>query len=138
MRAAELRTHLLTYPDDFHAMREFALALLANNQAAEAAAVIAKAYGADPLLATEAVDLAELALDGAKVKEMLGSAQGVASKAGANAWLLVAVLHQGQADGPKALAALEKARKAGLSPDLAELMGAALDTKGKRGAGTVR
>jgi hypothetical protein len=114
----QLRTYLAEYPDDFHAVRLLALALLANKNAPESAAVMAGAYTGDPLLAGEPVDLTALSLDRARTNALITAAQSVASRSGGNAWLVTVVLHQGAGDMPKARAALQRAAKAGLSPEV--------------------
>ncbi len=114
----QLRTYLAEYPDDFHAVRLLALALLANKNAPEAAAIMAGAYVGDPLLAGEPVDLTALSLDARQTGGLISAAQSIASRTGGNAWLLAVVLHQGAGDMPKARAALQRAAKTGLSPEV--------------------
>jgi hypothetical protein len=116
---SQLQAYLAAYPDDFHAMRMLGLALLANRNVSEAAAAMARAYEADPLLVKDAIVPSELGLDGGKVAAMVQAAQASASKTGVNAWLMALVLQQGQGQTSQALATLEKAKRAKLSPELA-------------------
>lgn len=115
---AQYRAYLAEYPDDFHAARTYALALLARKDAAAAAGIIAEAYAFDPLLVREPIDPAALGLDDRQVAAMVTTAQSSAARIGGKAWLLVVVLHQGRGDLAKAAAALRRAEQAGLSPDL--------------------
>lgn len=115
---AQLRAYLAAYPDDFHAVRGYALALLARKDAVGAAPVMASAYSADPLLVREPIDPVALGLGERQITAMVTAAQSTASRTGGNAWLLVVVLHQGQGDLAKAGAALGRAKGAGLPPDL--------------------
>jgi hypothetical protein len=122
----QLRAYLAEYPDDFHAMRLLAVALLANKSAPEAAAVAARAYAGDPLLAGEPLDLTSLALDAPRTRALVTEAQSTAGRGRGNAWLLAVVLHQGAGDAGQARSALQRAAKAGLAHETVEAFEAAL------------
>lgn len=122
----DLAAHVKTYPDDFHAQRLLALAHLVDRDTATAAATMAKAYESDPLLVNEPLDLAACGLESSQVPPLLSLALSHANKDPAKAHLLTLVLQQAQGHKDKAKATLERARKAGLSPELADLFAEAL------------
>jgi hypothetical protein len=122
----QLRAYLAEYPDDFHAMRLLAIALLANKNAPEAAAVAARAYAGDPLLTGEPLDLTSLSLDAPRTRILVTEAQRSAGRGQGNAWLLAVVLHQGTGDAAQARSALQRAAKAGLAPETVGAFEAAL------------
>ncbi|HYE62430.1 MAG TPA: hypothetical protein VD997_10570 [Phycisphaerales bacterium] len=122
----ELQSHLKTHPDDFHSQRLLAIAHLASRDAAQAATTMAQAYASDPLLASEPLDLAALGFEPARIPPLTALAAGHANKDATNAHLLTLVLHQAQGHKDKAKATLDRARKAGLSHELADLFAEAL------------
>jgi hypothetical protein len=123
---AELRREVARTPGDYHLLRLLAIAHLTNRDMPTAASTIAKVYDADPLLVSNPLDLASLGLDMGRVTTLVTASQTYAANGGANAHLLTLVLQQAQGQSTKARATLDRARKAGLSPELADLFAAAL------------
>ena len=114
------RVFLRDNPDDAHAMRGLALALLADSRFKEGVAMMAMAYRTDPPLADEAIDA-----------QMFGSKKGLrgqvrrcvihANRTGlASAWLTVAVLMQAEDRDDRALKVLQRARDAELETVVAD------------------
>lgn len=116
---ASLREHLSTNRDDFRAHRHLALAELSLALPKDAARTMAAAYAADPLLASEPIALDALGLDVTTARHLATLAQSTAMKANtSDAWLLLLVVRQAQGKNSQALAACDKAEKAGLDSSL--------------------
>jgi hypothetical protein len=119
----EQTAHVQANPDDFHAMRDLAIAQLAAKKPRDAAETLAKAYKADPLLSKEPLDPKALGLSTAALNSLVNNASAMAhSLKTPEAWLLSAVLYQAQDAKPQALIAIDSARRAGLDPDLCDWM----------------
>jgi hypothetical protein len=128
-----LRDHLKDQPDDFHAMRRLALALLGSKHAQEAADMMAKAYEADPLLCKEPIDTKALGLDKPRLMNLVKLASEAARQSNTSkAWLLATVLYQAQGSQSQALSALDNARHAGLNSDVSDWFAAELKRKPER------
>ncbi|HYE62429.1 MAG TPA: hypothetical protein VD997_10565 [Phycisphaerales bacterium] len=116
---ASLREHVKANPDDFRARRDLALAELNFHRPADAARTIAAAYASDPLLAREPMNLAALGLDDTTSRSLATLAHNTAIRANtSDTWLLVIVLRQAQGQLVQAIAACDKAEKAGLDAAL--------------------
>jgi hypothetical protein len=123
----KLREFLKETPGDYHLVRLLAVAQLANRDMPAAAASIAQAYEADPLLVSNPLDSSALGLAPSRITALINASQTYAANGGANAHLLTLVLQQAQGQTAQAKATLERARKAGLSPELADLFAAGLN-----------
>jgi hypothetical protein len=131
--ADSFRDHLKTQPDDFHAMRLYALALLSSKHPQEAADAMAKAYESDPLLAKEPIDLKAAGFEGARVAALVKAAEDAARQSKSSAgWLLAAVLHQAKGSQAQAFAALDSSRRLGLNADVADWLTAQLKKSPER------
>jgi hypothetical protein len=128
-----LRDHLKDQPDDFHAMRQLALALLGSKHAQEAADMMAKAYESDPLLSKEPIDLKPLGIDAPRLNNLIRAASDAARQSNSSkSWLLAVVLYQAQGSQSQAISALDKARHAGLNSDVSDWFTEALKRKPER------
>jgi hypothetical protein len=122
-----LRAHVAANPEDFRAARMLSIALLMTKHAQDAAETMAKAYESDPLLCKEPIDTKQMGLDTARVNNLVKTAGDAARQSNsAKAWLLATSLYQAQGTQPLALSSLEKARKAGLNPDVSDWFAAEL------------
>jgi hypothetical protein len=129
----DLSARLGAHPDDFHLMRELAVAQLAAKNPRQAAETMAKAYKADPLLSKEPLDAKALGLSKSALSGLANAAStnAKASKT-PQAWLLAAVMLQAQDARPQALVAVDGARNAGLDADLCDWMATSLKAKPKQ------
>ncbi|MBX3387893.1 MAG: tetratricopeptide repeat protein [Phycisphaeraceae bacterium] len=113
--------------EDTGAMRVLALALLDTRQPDDAAAMMRRAYSLDPTLSNRDLDINALGLNAARRSSLINRSVEYANRIGsASSWLMVTVLMQ--ADGRYELARrmLKRAADAGLEPDIANAMDAAL------------
>ncbi len=131
-----LRAHVATNPEDFRAARMLSVALLMTKHPQDAAETMSKAYESDPLLCKEPIDTKQIGLDAARVNNLVKTAGDAARQSNsAKAWLLTAALYQAQGSQAPALSSLEKARKAGLNPDVADWFAAELKKPAAQTAG---
>jgi hypothetical protein len=125
-----LDAHLTATPGDADAMRLLSLVLLEGRHDEDAAAIMRGAYRKEPSLASSPLSVESLGLDGTRTHDMLGRAVSRAHKnKSASAWLLVAVIMQGEGRNQDAAAMLKRATDAGLEKELADRFKVALDPK---------
>jgi hypothetical protein len=115
------RRHLLTDTTDATATRSLGVAMLISGNAADACAVVRRAYSLDPSLASQPFNLSLLSPDGVSSTELVQRAVRDAQRnKSASAWLTAAVLAQSEGRETVALTMLDKARKEGLDSKIAD------------------
>lgn len=123
-RAVELyRLHLGEDPADVGAMRALAVALVKAGRFEDAAATVRLAYVTDPTLAQRPVSptiAGEGALDARRIRTAAAGHAGRVDTA--SAWLMVAVLLQGERMPEAALRVLDRAEGHGLEPAVASAL----------------
>jgi|GEM_PF-2918706 len=124
-----LRAHLTKNPDAADAQRVLAIALLEQNRFDDAVASMRQAYRADPNLANEPIDAAELGYSERSLRSLVTRTVTFANRVDSgSAWLTVAALMQAEGRAEQARTTLEKASKQGLEPEVLGAMKAALRT----------
>jgi tetratricopeptide (TPR) repeat protein len=120
-----LKLHLKDAPDDVRAQRWLAVALLAENRADDAQAVLRSAYRADPGLADDVMLPREMGYTRERWRALVNRASSAANVSkSASGWLLLGVLMQAEERGAMAKQMVERAAAAGLEPQLVAAFGA--------------
>lgn len=116
-----LREHLRAQPGDSDAIRRLGLLLVSVGRTTEGAALVALAYEQEPALATRPVSAGLLGVDRSGLRDLVRSAVIHANKTrSASAWLTTAVLFQGEGRLRVARRMIERARLAGLGPEVGD------------------
>lgn len=124
---SEFRSHVKENPSDTQALRALALALIADNQLEDGAAVMRSAYRIDPALATQPIRFGEMGLGETRLRGLLVKSVGFAHRVNsASAWLTVAAIMQAENREALALDMLARADKAGLDRDISDRLRAEL------------
>src|SRR5262249_22829390 len=122
-----LRKHLKAHPDDTHALRYLAVALLETKRFDDASALMRQAYRTDPALARDPIPALDLGLGEAELRRIVSSAVLYAHRVNsASAWLTVAALMQAEGREKIAATMLERAQKQGLEHAIVDPMRGAL------------
>jgi tetratricopeptide (TPR) repeat protein len=114
-----LRSYLRNSPGDAKAMRWLSVALLANRNADDAAAMMRMAYSSDPALAGEPINRYELGLNNTELRDLVIRAGEYAnSHDTGSSWLLVGVLMQAEGRASLAKTMFDRAAAAGCDPEI--------------------
>lgn len=120
-----LRKHMAANPDDFRAMRLLAVALLAERDTDDAAAMMKLAYRSDPALARE--PMGDMQMSAKRLRGLVTRAVTAANRDNAASnWLLVSVLMQAEGREAVALSVLAKAKAQGLEASVHDVLAAEL------------
>lgn len=121
LAVAALRKHLREKPDDGHAMRALAVALIETKALDDASGMMRQAYRTDTHLVAEPLFPASLAYTDKAYRSLVTRTVAYAHRVDtASAWLVVSVLMQGEGRDANAKAMLEKAAKVGLEQTIAD------------------
>ncbi len=121
LAVAALRKHLREKPDDAHAMRALAVALIETKALDDAASIMRQAYRTDTQLAAEPLFPASLAYTDKAYRSLVTRAVSYAHRVDtASAWLVVSVLMQGEGRATNSRQMLDKAAKLGLEDTIAD------------------
>lgn len=121
-----LRTWARDHSTDAEAMRLLGLALVEAGEVQEGVSTISLAYHTDPALAASPIPAAVF-VDAARAREDVRHASVYANRVNSgSAWLAVAVLMQAEGREVTARSMVERAKRAGLEPEIAETMLASL------------
>lgn len=119
--------HLRQYPGDENAMRGLGLALLEARKTPEGVAILAAAYRANPALADDPLPVDIYARGADTFRRNLQRVSVYANRVNsASAWLVLAAMMQAEGRPIPARSMMERAKKAGLEPAVADRMTAAL------------
>jgi hypothetical protein len=121
-----LRAYLDANPHDAYAMRSMGLAMIARNQVSDGVALVAHAYRTEPALAAYPLPVDAFGTP-ADLRRILERVSVHANRTNMpSGWLALAALMQAENRNQLAIRMVERAKQAGLEPEVASQMSAAL------------